>query len=678
MKQLKTACFFLYVFIFSMLSSGEDFPVPEVIKDNVAFWKKIYTEVSLTEGLLHDYEYPLIIYKKINVGTGSSRQRRRIIRKEKEYIKSLINAIIQEPESTWSKEVKATAVLFKTYASENALRKAADRIRFQQGQKERFRRGLYRSGAYIDSIKTILAKYNVPLRLAYLPHVESSFRADAYSKAGAAGLWQFMRSTGRLYMNINYSIDERRDPILSTYAAAKLLSHNYKILQAWPLAITAYNHGLNGMKRAVAQTGSRDIGVIIQKHSGRLFKFASKNFYSCFIAASEIAENPKHYFPDITFAPPVSYRDMKTDYYYTPSLLAAAIGITQKELADLNPAIRPIIFRQNKLIPKGTTIHIPQVISLASVRQTLDNLPDSLKITSPPRPNYYRVRRGDNLYAIARQFRVSARELAMENNITRMNRIYAGQVLRIPGSTPAVKKAEPVAVALQKDTIVKKKAEPAAEEIPDTLDEILMAKAESVTQSNLSVKSTPSFQFDASIYSLDAHYIPEEQKAVITITVNETIGHYAEWLDIPTQRIREINYMGRGSSIRIGQELSIPVENERAMDIFNQRRLEYHMALEEDFYNQYKVTELKPKIIERGETLWDICHEDGIIPLWLLKKYNKHITLAYLYQNMQIWLPSIEEKTEVDFKQEANTEWRGLYPLYYEPGPIMQPYYLTQ
>ena len=127
--------------------------------------------------------------------------------------------------------------------------------------------------------------------------------------------------------------------------------------------------------------------------------------------------------------------------------------------------------------------------------------------------------------------------------------------------------------------------------------------------------------------------------------------------------------MGRGSTIRINQELTIPLDKE-ALEQFNRRRLEYHMALEEDFYSQYKITELKVKIIQRGETLWDICNEDGIIPLWLLKKYNKHIDIGLLFPNMKIWLPVVEEKTEKDYKQEANKEWRGIYPTYQEPYSI--------
>jgi membrane-bound lytic murein transglycosylase D len=691
----KSLPFFLIIICFK-LTVCEIFPTPENLKDNVVFWKKIYTEISLKEGLLHDREHPLIILKKISIKGMTRRQKGRLIKKEKARLQALFKEITTQPESSWSSQAKTIYLMYKKHGLEGNLEDAGERLRFQQGQKERYARGLYRSGAYIDTIRAIFARYNIPERLCYLPHVESSFYPNAYSKVGAAGLWQFMRGTGRLYMTINYSIDERRDPILSTYAAAKLLTHNYNTLQSWPLAITAYNHGLNGMKRAVAQTGSKDIGVIIKRHKGRLFKFASKNFYSCFLAASEIAKNPKKYFPDATFASPLKYQDIILQYYMRPSILAKHIGISKKELEELNLAIRPVVFRQNKLIPKGTKIHIPLSVSLSTAELALSNLPDSLKIKKPPRPKYYRVRRGDNLYSIARRLRVSAKGLALENNISRMNRIYAGQVLRIPGTVSSGKTiarktvAEPEPeriIAAKKDTAamvvasVKKvkpeikpeptpgvKTEPKQkeEEIPDTLKEIIMAYADVSTPPNVLSKAGNSYQFDASIYNLDVAVVPEEDFATIRISINETIGHYADWLGIPTQQIRSVNYMGRRSTIRINQELTIPVDKE-AIDQFTRRRLEYHMALEEDFYNQYKVTELKSKVIERGENLWQICKIDNEIPLWLLKKYNRHINLAQLFPQMQLWLPVIEEKTENDLKQESDSEWRGIYPAYREP-----------
>jgi len=685
---LKHLIFFMGIVIGAPLAaSGENFPVPKILESNVAFWKKIYTEVSTSEGLIHDYEYPLVIYKKLTVGSESSRLKSKIIDIEKGHIKALLTTITTQSDTAWTAEARDIVALFEKHASKEALAGAEERIRFQLGQKDRFKEGLYRSGAYLDTIKTILAQHNVPEQLAFLPHVESSFSPDAYSRVGAAGLWQFMRSTGRLYLKIDYTIDERRDPILSTYAAAKLLSHNFQQLQSWPLAITAYNHGLNGMKRAVAGTGSCDIAVIIQRHESKTFKFASKNFYSCFLAASAIASDPYNYFPDITFAPPLKYFDITIDYFIKPEVLASSIGIPLSQLEELNPALRAVVFSHNRLIPRGATIHIPQTVSLASVQQNLLNIPDSLKIKTPPRPEYYRVARGDNLYSIARRLGVSAQDIAIENNINRFNRIYAGQVLRIPEASALSLKGSvtEVAAAVKKDTtpVIQQPAvekqqtivPPKLEIIPDTIKEIIMATAESVPQQNVtpSARSGYAYKFDAEIYNFDASFSPEETRAVITISLNETIGHYAEWLAIPTQRIRQINGMGRSSYIRINQDLAIPATQE-TMEQFTRRRLEYHMAIEEDFYNQYKVTELKPKFIKRGETLWDICNQDGEIPLWLLKKHNKQMDITRLFPGMQIWVPVVEEKTDIDFKQETDKNWRGLFPLYLEPVPSAKPF----
>ncbi len=678
------------ILLFSILCiltslKAEPFPTPDIIKENVAFWKKIYTEVSLKDGLLHDRDYPLIIYKRITVNTEARVHRKRIIKNEKAKVEAILGRIQSMPKDKWSAQEKAIAKLYTSRGLEHKIASASNRIRFQRGQKDRFKEGLYRSGAYLDTISSILRHYNLPQELRFLPHVESSFLTSAYSKVGAAGLWQFMRSTGKSYMTINYSIDERRDPILSTYAAAKLLSHNYSQLKSWPLAITAYNHGLYGMKRAVAQVGSNDIGVIIQKHKSRMFKFASKNFYSCFLAASEIAENPKHYFPDITFAPRLRYTSFTLDYFVKPSTLVSYLGVSKKKLRELNPGIRPVVFRQDKLIPKGVTVQIPITFSQTKITAGLTSIPDSLKVVTPPKPNYYRVRRGDNLYAIARRLGVSARSLALENNITRMNRIYAGQVLRVPGApkevTPkviAAKKKKPVKKIVKKEkpatkekvvvappkkeTVVAEKKEKASS--TDTLQDIIMTYADAEPQTT-TPRVQNSYKFDASIYALDVNQGPKTDRARIRITVDETLGHYAEWLDIATQRIRSINGMGRSSTIRINQKLLIP-GSKSDLDQFIQRRLEYHMALEEDFYSQYKVTGLRPKKVERGETLWQICNSDGEVPLWLLKKYNRHIDIGQLYPNTQLWLPIIEEKSDKDLQQESNGIWRGIYPAYRE------------
>ena len=140
-----------------------------------------------------------------------------------------------------------------------------------------------------------MRKYNLPEELSVLPHVESSFQLRAYSSAGAAGIWQFTRGTGRLFMRVGYDVDERRDPILATYGAAKLLKKNYEVVGSWPLAITAYNHGLRGMQRAKKRHGT-NIVKIIENYRSRTFGFASRNFYPEFLAALHVVKNQNKWF----------------------------------------------------------------------------------------------------------------------------------------------------------------------------------------------------------------------------------------------------------------------------------------------------------------------------------------------------------------------------------------------
>lgn len=677
-------------------AQADPFTVPEILKPNVAFWTKIYTEVSLTEGLFHDREYPLIIYRKATVGKRSGRSRRDFLRKHEAQITAQLTNIASKPEAQLTSEEKRIKGLFATYAPDD-FKTAAQRIRFQQGQKERFMEGLERSGFYIDTIRAILTSYKVPLRLAYLPHVESSFDYNAYSKVGAAGLWQFMRGTGRQYgLKVDYMVDQRRDPILSTDAAARLLAYNYSKLKAWPLAITAYNHGLSGMMRAVAKTGSSDIAVIVQRHSSRTFRFASKNFYSCFLAASEIAENPQIYFDVVSYHDRMGWHDITLTHYVRPNVLAQYLNVSERALQKLNPALRSVVFAHDKLIPQGYVLHLPNDITGKQALAALAAIPDSLKSDKPERPQYYRVRRGDNLYSIAYRMGVSARDIALENNITRMNRIYAGQVLRMPGA--AAKPTETVvATAAKPKPSPPKKPAPSAKPLPepqpvpvaidtvepvaddtmpvaridtmsDSLREIIMATADTLSPSSPTARPSRMTRFDADMYNLETT-LSSPSVAEIRVAVNETIGHYADWLGIPTWRIRRANAMGGRSSIRVGQQIAIPLDQDDALESFAKTRLEYHMMLEEDFYSRYKVADVKPKRVRRGENLWDICSAEGEIPLWLFKKHNRHIDLSRLYPGMLVWIPVAEEKTEEDLALEQ-LEDGGIYPAYYEPvGP---------
>ena len=161
-------------------------------------------------------------------------------------------------------------------------------------------RRLQRAGSWESHIAQTLAAQGLPPEIAALPHVESSFQPTAMSKAGAAGMWQFIRSTGRRYLRIDGAVDERLDPYRSTEAAAQLLSYNYRLLGSWPLAITAYNHGAEGMRRARDQLGTDDIVRIVRQYQSPTFGFASRNYYCSFLAAMRLDRDPEKYFGNVT------------------------------------------------------------------------------------------------------------------------------------------------------------------------------------------------------------------------------------------------------------------------------------------------------------------------------------------------------------------------------------------
>jgi membrane-bound lytic murein transglycosylase D len=667
------------------------FPVPGILKDNIAFWKKIYTEIPLSQGILHDREYPLVIYKTMELPKQGDFSLSRYVENERLAVAQKLTNLATRPESTWTEEETKILALFRAHAPDSALAGAAERVRLQLGQKERFKEGLERSTAYIDTIRAIFTQHGVPGELAFLPHVESSFNTEAYSKVGAAGLWQFMRGTGRLFLKINYLVDERRDPVAATVAAARLLKQNYEKLQSWPLAVTAYNHGVNGMKRAVEAVGSRDIADIIQKYSSPSFQFASKNFYACFLAAREIAGNPQDYFSDLHCAPRYEYKAFTLPSYMRPSVVCRYLAISQETLMDYNPALRPVVFFQQKQIPAGFTIRIPAGIKIAEPEKVLAAVPDSLKSDTPERSQYYSVQRGDNLSGIAASLGVPVASLALENSITRNRRIYAGQVLRIPSgaglqaeaaapeTTLALAEQQPVqapvppALPAEEPSVVKPVAKKATKPqaaggetaVADSLAEIVTARADTLPKFSRAGKPGLMPAFDVSVYNLEVTLSPEGNTARIRASVDETIGHYADWLGIPTSVIRRLNNLGARSEIRIGGPLLIPAGQDLVAR-FVKARLEYHMALEEDFYSRYKVAELKPKIIRRGEVLWSICNDTDQIPLWLLAKHNKDADLGTLMPGMRVWIPVIEEKTERDIALETG-QAIGVYPLFEEP-----------
>ena len=235
---------------FSSTPSGATsplFPKPPELVPRVEFWKRIYTEVDTSGGLVHDARNVEIVYETIRFPSGlSSRSRDRKTREAKDRYKSILRTLASGKRSDLSADQKRVLALFPQGVSNQTLRTASGQVRFQLGQADKFRDGLVRMGRWENYIRQVLSARGLPTELVALPHVESSFNPKAHSHAGASGIWQFTRSTGRRYLRVDYVVDERRDPFLATIAAARLLKANHETTKTWPLAITAYNHGASG------------------------------------------------------------------------------------------------------------------------------------------------------------------------------------------------------------------------------------------------------------------------------------------------------------------------------------------------------------------------------------------------------------------------------------------------
>ena len=414
----------------------KNFPLYNAISQNVAFWEKIYAHYSLTEAVIHDSEDLAKIYEIIPLLgediPGSARYNEIFQQHAKEKYRTILkNLSVQGPTT---REEARVAALFSGKNRSARFALAAENVRSQQGQKERFLGGVIQSGQYMKEIKRLFRSYNLPEELAYLPHVESSFNFNAYSKHGAAGIWQFTRETGKNYLTIDYALDERRDPILAAHAAAKYLKNSYEALNSWPLALTSYNYGLAGMLRAVNDEGDY-VNVFKNYHQG-YFKFASKNFYSEFLAALKVAKQLEQN-PNIKIDAAQSTRYLNLSGNTHMSDAAKHFGVSTKKIQSLNPALQPSVIQGKKRIPRGYVLRLP---AGNKTNHLLASTPSTVYKRQQKQNLFHLVRKGDTALSIARYHGISVKSLIMANKLDKHATVKLQQRLTIP--KPAKKLAE--------------------------------------------------------------------------------------------------------------------------------------------------------------------------------------------------------------------------------------------
>ncbi|HYO47348.1 MAG TPA: transglycosylase SLT domain-containing protein [Gemmatimonadota bacterium] len=419
----------------------DPFAVPVGLERAVEFWKRVYGEWSEDEVTFHDRDDLGIVYRtmdqeKSETPSGYAANEAAQEALIDHYRRILVDLAARNPDPrTLSGEYREVYDLFGDLGSPARWRQAADRIRVQRGLREKFQRGLIHAGQFREHILAIFREEGVPEEIAWLPMVESTFNVEARSKVGAAGVWQFMPGTGRLYMRVDATIDERLDPIIAARGAARLLKQNYRGLGSWPLALTAYNHGYYGMRRAVAQVGTNDYMTIRRLYDGPAFGFASKNFFAEFLAALYVAEHAEQY-----FGMHEPFQTLEFDVVSLPvgmplRDIARAVQVDENRLWQLNPSLTDDVWAGRRSVPAGFRLRVPpgygreaplQLAASAASRDTR-----SVRSTqgTGELTRIHTVQRGDTLSSIATRYGLSVGELIALNDLDDRDVIRVGQKL---------------------------------------------------------------------------------------------------------------------------------------------------------------------------------------------------------------------------------------------------------
>jgi len=280
------------------------FQKPSELEPAVEFWRKTYTVWHRSEVAIHDDRYLDVIYEVMvlpgYIDESLKSEQKEMVNQRCDFWKTQLSVLESKLRYNVPLNANDRQMIAKLESSgrqlNSVLNGAAARVRSQRGIRESFIHGLEVSRRYDRQFRKIFRDAGLPEDLAYLPHVESSFQPAARSSAGAVGMWQFTKGAAKTFMPSGGRVDRRLDPFASAIGAARYLSFAYSKLGDWPTAITSYNHGINGMKRAQDQVG-RDFVRIVETYDSPAFGFASRNYYAQFLAACEIANNPMQYFP---------------------------------------------------------------------------------------------------------------------------------------------------------------------------------------------------------------------------------------------------------------------------------------------------------------------------------------------------------------------------------------------
>jgi membrane-bound lytic murein transglycosylase D len=475
---------------------------------------------------------------------------------------------------------------------------------FQGKGRPHMERYLARSTRYMTLMKRILRQNGLPEDLIYIALIESGFSSRATSRAAAVGYWQFIKGTGKRYgLEINSLVDERRDPVLSTQAAAEYFKGLYSVFGSWYLAMASYNVGENRVKREVMKHYTRDFWELARK---RRFPKETVNYVPKFIAAKMIAKNPAKYgFTDIEYEKPIEFEMVKVDKPLNLRMMASKMNLEYEDFKQLNPKFRGEIapVKDNGVLE----LRVPVGQTTVAMNAARESFVDRVElIADAGDTTTYKIRPGDSLYSIARRYRTSVSVLRDINDLKPGRKLRIGMRIQVPERS--TRKAKVV--------VARREAEKADDQEKATNPEV--------------VKNGVTY------------YI---------VQPGDTLSAIADDYDSSIAQIRKMNKLGSRAILKVGMRLRVPKDEGLPSDPGEARVAAARESAGVDGAH----------VVRAGENLTTIAKKYGI-SIQALRKANNLGNRSVLRAGAKLIIPQDQEKNpgglEGGARRPANSDHR--------------------
>ena len=500
------------------------FPHLAILRPQVEFWTKVFSEYSENQSVVHSMDDVRKVYLVLDFSeqaqTLNAMQLSLLKGREETRAKGQIDELLKRVDALQATPEKMDAeehrvfMMYSDSRDPQRFREAIGRFRVQRGLRERTAHALQVAGRYLPQMEQIFSSYGLPTRLTRLPLVESSFNLQAYSKVGAAGLWQFMPSSARIYMRLDEIADDRRDPWFSTDAAARHLRDDYNALRSWPLAVTAYNHGRGGVARGLAMVNGTTLDDLLLRYNGDSFGFASRNFYAEFLAASDVERDWRKHFGDLQRDAPTQFETVETRDYIPYGTLQRLSNADETTFRTLNPAYNDEVIDGRLYVPPGHLIRVPAGAADRFKLAYASLGPDQRFEHQRQYYVLHRLQRGESIARLAHRFGVSQQAILAANGLRSNARLRAGTNLKIP---------------------------------PHDAPSTVVASADTPEPHVLK----------ASVHSSAAERKAAKQR-LHKVRSGQTLGGIAKRYQTSVSALRQINGLGSADRLRVGSMLKIP------------------------------------------------------------------------------------------------------------------------